>query len=99
MVGGKWKSGTWAEGGEEVCCGKRVEDVGWGEPGAAKLADAEADFAEVAGVVGIGVDDEFAAEFFGEAEVAVVEVEPLWGGIVLDGDAELGAAAEDGGQI
>ena len=51
-----------------------VEDVGGGEPGAAELGDAEAHLVELFGGVGVGVDDDLAAEFLGAAEVEVAEV-------------------------
>ncbi len=51
-----------------------VEDVSCGEPGAAELGDAVAHLVELFGGVGVGVDYDFAAVLFGEAEVEVVEV-------------------------
>ncbi len=45
--------------------------------------------------MGVGVDDDTAVLFFGEAEIAVVEVEPLGRGVVLDGDAQFGGASQD----
>jgi len=65
-------SGFGAEGGEEG--GGGVEDVGGGEPGAAELGDAEAHLVELFGGVGVGGDDDLAAEFLGAAEVEVAEV-------------------------
>ena len=66
-----------------------------GEPGAAELGDAVGELVELFGGVGVGVDDEFAAVVFGEAEVGVGEVGAGGGAVVFDGDAELGGAAED----
>jgi hypothetical protein len=45
--------------------------------------------------VGVGVDDDLAAVFFGAAEVEVVEVGAGGAGVVFDGDAEFGGAGED----
>ena len=46
-----------------------VEDVGGGESGAAELGDAVAHLVELFGGVGVGVDDDFAAVLFGQAEI------------------------------
>jgi hypothetical protein len=46
-----------------------VEDVGGGEPGAAELGDAVAHLVELFGGVGVGIDDDFAAVLFGQAEI------------------------------
>ncbi len=65
-----------------------------GEPGAAQLGDAEGHLVELLGGVGVGVDDDLAAEFFGAAEVQVAQVGAGGRGVVLDGDAKLGGAAQ-----
>jgi hypothetical protein len=49
--------------------GLSVEDVGGGEAGAAELGDSVAHLVELFGGVGVGVDDDFAAVLFGEAEI------------------------------
>lgn len=68
-------SGFGAELGEEGGGGGLgVEDVGCGEPGAAELGDAVAHLVEFFGGVGVGIDYDFAAVFFGQAEVEIVEV-------------------------
>ena len=72
-----------------------VEDVGGGEPGAAKLGDAVTHLVELFGGVGVGVDDDFAAELFGEAEIQVVEVGAGGVGVVFDGYAQFGGAFQD----
>jgi hypothetical protein len=51
------------------------------------LGYAVAHLIELFGAVGVGVDDDPAAVFFGEAEVEVVEVGAGWGGVVLYGYA------------
>jgi len=51
------------------------------------LGDAVAHLVELFCGVGVGVDDDLAAVFFGEAEVEVVEVGAGWGGVVLYGYA------------
>ena len=45
--------------------------------------------------MGVGVDDDLAAELLGQAQVAVAQVEALGCGVVLDGDAQLGGAAQN----
>lgn len=85
-------SGAGSEGGEEVVGAFGVEDVLGAEPGALELADAVFHFGEMAGVVGVGVDNDLAAQLLGQAEVAVAEVEALGCGVVLDGHAQFGGA-------
>ena len=87
-----------AQGGEEVRRGAGVEHVVFCEPGAAQLPDAVAHFLHVAGVVRVGVDGDFAAQLFCQAQVAVAEVEPVGVGVVLHSDAD-SRAAEDCGRL
>src|SRR5580704_16147120 len=49
--------------------------------------------------MGIGVDDDFAAAFFGVAQIAVAQVKAFGGSIVLHGHAQFGAAAKDGASV
>src|SRR5580658_3387012 len=56
----------------EFLGGEGVEDVVFGEPGAAGLQNAVANFFHVGGVVGVGVDDDLYALLFGLAEMRVV---------------------------
>jgi len=76
-----------------------IDEVGGGEPSAAELDDAVIDLVELAGGVGVGVDDDLAAGFFGLAEVEIAEVGAGWGGVVLNGDAEARGGGEEGGDI
>ena len=73
-----------------------VEDVGGGEPGSAERGDAVTHLVELFGGVGVGVDYDFAAVFFGEAEMEVVEVGAGGAGVVLDCYAEVCGGFEDG---
>ncbi len=75
--------------------GLGVEEVGWGEPGAAELGDAVAHLVELFGGVGVGVDDDLAAVLFGEAQIQVVEVGAGGRGVVFDGYSQFGGALED----
>ena len=45
--------------------------------------------------MGVGVDDDLAAELFGEAEIEIVEVGAGGVGVVFDGYSQLGGAFED----
>src|SRR5436305_2049941 len=80
---------------ESVGGGLGVQDVVGSEPGAAELGDTEAHEVQLFGGVGIGVDNDLAAELFGAAEVDVGEVGTGRAGVVLDGDSEFGGAAEN----
>src|ERR1700739_263625 len=88
-----------SERGEEFVGAEGVKDVLSGEPGAAELADSVAHLLHMCGVMRIGVDDDFAAQLFCQAEVAVAEIEAVGEGVLLDGYAKLGSAAEDGGEV
>ena len=79
--------------------GAGVEEVGGAEPGAAELHDAVVDLIELVGGMGVGVDDDLAAVFFGEAEVEVVEVGARGRGVVFDGDAEARGSGEELGEV
>ncbi len=83
----------WAEVFEESFGGGfGVEDVCGSEPGAAKLGDAVTNLVELFGGVGVGVDDDFAAVLFGDAEIQVVEVGAGRVGVVFDGYTQFGGA-------
>ncbi len=88
--------GAGAQPGQEGLGGGRgVDDVFGSEPGAAELDDAEVHVIELFSGVGVGVDDDLAAEGSGEAHVGVGEISAGGGGVVFDGDAYFGGTLED----
>src|SRR5580692_1892464 len=61
----------------ELLRGEGVEHIVFGQPRAARLQHAVADLVEMRRVMGIGVDHDLHAVLFGEAKMAVAEVEPV----------------------
>ena len=59
------------------------------------MQDAVADFVEVRGVVGVGVDYDLDAVLFGQAKMAVAEVEAVGIGVQLHCDFLLGCGFQD----
>jgi hypothetical protein len=61
--------------------GQRIQHVLFGETGTPGLSDAVTQFFHVRSVVRIGVDDDFHTMLFGQAQMNVVEVEPIGIGV------------------
>jgi hypothetical protein len=86
-------------GRREGGVGKGIENVGGGEPAAARHADAVLHVGHVLGVVGVGGDGEAAALGFGDADEGGVEVEAFRAGVDLHGDASAGGFGGDGFKV
>ncbi len=59
-------------------------------------SDAVADLVHVRGVMGVGVDYDFYAVLFGQAEMTVAQVEAVGIGIQFHGDLVFGGGFQDG---
>ena len=87
-------SGVTPQPGEKFIDGQGVQNVCRRKPGAAQLHAAELHLIELVGGVRVGVDGDFATQFFRAAQVQVRQVGPCRRGVVLDGDAKAGGSGE-----
>ena len=88
VCGERQNSGFGAQAGQKgFGGGLGVEDICCGEPGATELGDAVAHLVEFFGGVGVGIDYDFAAVLFCEAEMEIVKVGAGGRGVVFDCDA------------